>query len=295
MRALKQDSVIALGTFDGVHLGHRKLIDTALALAKERGLRPLIYTFSNHPLEAFGQTPRLLMPGARRVAFLSGLCETVAEPFDRAFAAMEPAGFVEMLLHRYAMKEAVGGFNYTFGSRGAGDMALLRALGGKLGFQVCEIPPETYGGAPISSSRIRAALEAGRVEDAGAMLGRPFTLAGRVAAGKAIGHSLGFPTANLDVAPNLVLPASGVYAVWAVLQDGTRRPAVTNVGDNPTVGGTETTVETHILDTQADLYGQALEVAFVGRLRGDVRFPSREALSAQIGRDVAAARALLAQ
>ncbi len=288
------DSVIALGTFDGVHLGHRQLIDAALALARENGLRPLIYTFSNHPGEAFGQKARLLMPGPARIAALSALCETVADPFDAAFAAVEPADFIRMLIERFSMKTAVSGFNYTFGKGGAGDIALLRELGAQMGFSVCEIPPRTYGGAPISSSRIRTAVEEGDMEAAAAMLGRPFTLTGRVAAGRAIGHSLGFPTANLLATEDQVLPAAGVYASWAILEDGCSRPAVTNVGSNPTVGGREITVETHILDARENLYGRELEVAFARRLREDRRFPSREALAAQIGRDVSEARAVLA-
>ncbi len=288
------DSVIALGTFDGVHLGHRQLIDAALALAMENGLRPLIYTFSNHPGEAFGQKARLLMPGPARIAALSALCETVADPFDAAFAAVEPADFIRMLIERFSMKTAVSGFNYTFGKGGAGDIALLRELGAQMGFSVCEIPPRTYGGAPISSSRIRTAVEEGDMEAAAAMLGRPFTLTGRVAAGRAIGHSLGFPTANLLATEDQVLPAAGVYASWAILEDGCSRPAVTNVGSNPTVGGREITVETHILDARENLYGRELEVAFARRLREDRRFPSREALAAQIGRDVSEARAVLA-
>lgn len=288
------DSVIALGTFDGVHLGHRQLIDAALALARENGLRPLIYTFSNHPGEAFGQKARLLMAGPARIAALSALCETVADPFDAAFAAVEPADFIRMLTERFSMKTAVAGFNYTFGKGGAGDIALLRELGSQMGFSVCEIPPRTYAGAPISSSRIRAAVEEGDMEAAAAMLGRPFTLEGRVSAGKAIGHSLGFPTANLPAAEDQVLPAAGVYASWAILEDGDRRPAVTNVGSNPTVGGREITVETHILDVRENLYGRALEVAFARRLREDRRFSSREALAAQIGKDVSEARAVLA-
>lgn len=291
----KMDSVIALGTFDGVHLGHRQLINVALDLAKEQGRRPLIYTFSNHPSEVFGPPPRLLMAGQARLAVLSSLCETVADHFDRAYAAIEPVDFIRMLIERFSMKAAVAGFNYTFGNRGAGDIPLLRALGTEMGFSVVEIPPCNYGGEPISSSRIRAAVEAGEMEEATAMLGRPFSLTGRVEPGKAIGHSLGFPTANLRPAKELALPAPGVYATWAILADDSARPAVTNVGSNPTMGGEEVTVETHILDTRADLYGQALEIAFCRRLREEKRFPSRKDLAAQIGKDVASARAILAR
>ncbi|NCB31454.1 MAG: FAD synthetase family protein, partial [Clostridia bacterium] len=165
-------SVIALGTFDGVHLGHRQLIDTALQLAKEKAQHPLIYTFSNHPLEAFGEKPRLLMAGTARLAALSAICETVADPFDKTYAVMEPADFVRMLMERFSMKTAVAGFNYTFGSQGAGNIPLLRTLGEKMGFAVYEMPPRTYQSIPISSSRIRSAVEEGDMEAASAMLGR---------------------------------------------------------------------------------------------------------------------------
>jgi len=289
------DRVIALGTFDGVHLGHRKLIDTALELAKKQGARPMIYTFSNHPGEVFGPKPSLLMMGKDRIAVLSALCETATDPFDKAYAAMEPIAFVKMLIERFSMKTVVGGFNYTFGSRGAGNMALLKTLGAEMGFAVCEIPPLTYEGDPISSTRIRIAIEAGDVKSAEAMLGRPFTLTGRVEPGKAIGHSLGFPTANLCPDEELALPATGVYATWAVLPDGIRRPSVTNVGYNPTIGNDKITVETHILDTCDDLYGQEMKVAFSRRMREDRCFHSREELAAQIGRDVNEARMLLAK
>lgn len=289
------DRVIALGTFDGVHLGHLQLIDTALQVAKEKGQRPLIYTFSNHPAEVFGPKPRLLMAGSARLKALSALCETVADPFDRACAALEPAQFTRMLVERFSMKTAVAGFNYTFGSGGAGDIPVLQSLGREMGFAVYEVPPRTYQNVPVSSSRIRAAVEGGDMETAAAMLGRPFSLSGRVGAGKAIGHSLGFPTANLSMGEDLVLPATGVYAAWAILEDGVHRPAVTNVCANPTMGGEEITVETHILDTRENLYGQGLEIAFARRLREVRRFPSREALAAQIGKDVTEARAFLAR
>jgi len=277
-----------------VHLGHRQLIDAVLSLAKERGLRPLVYTFSNHPGEIFGKKTRQLMPGATRTQALSALCETVTDPFDAAYADMEPADFIRMLISRFSMKTAVVGFNYTFGKKGAGDTTMLRKLGAQMDFTVCEIPPRMYAGAPISSTRIRSAVEAGDMEAAAAMLGRPFSLVGCVIKGRAIGQSLGFPTANLLVAEEQVLPAEGVYASWAIMEDGTERPSVTNVGTNPTVGGQEITIETHILDGREELYGRALEVAFARRLREDRPFPSTEALAAQLGRDVSEARAILA-
>lgn len=288
------DSVIALGTFDGVHLGHQQLIRQCLALAREQGMRPLIYTFANHPLEAFGRAPQLLTSDAARLGALSALCETVADPFDITYAAMQPGAFVQMLQQRFSMKGAVAGFNYTFGDKGRGTMALLRSLGRTQGFQVVEIPPYLYKGKPISSTRIRQCVMEGAMEDAAAMLGRAYAIQGRVVSGKALGHVLGFPTANLEVPCRFqVLPATGVYATSVTLPDGSRRPAVTNVGNNPTVGGTELTIEAHILDWQGDIYRQEITIAFLKWLRGDQRFPSKEALAAQIAKDVQTTRSLL--
>lgn len=149
------DNVIALGTFDGVHRGHRRLIHMTCSIAREQGMQPLIYTFSNHPLEAFHKTPGLLMSHQARIAMLGGFCPVVTVPFSREYAAMEPADFVRMLLETYHMGAAVGGFNYTFGNHGAGNMTMLRQLGQQMGFGAYEIPPEVYGNAPISSTRIQ--------------------------------------------------------------------------------------------------------------------------------------------
>ena len=146
--------MIALGTFDGVHRGHRRLIHMTCSIAREQGMQPLIYTFSNHPLEAFHKTPGLLMSHQARIAMLGGFCPVVTVPFSREYAAMEPADFVRMLLETYHMGAAVGGFNYTFGNHGAGNMAMLRELGKAMGFGAHEIPPEVYGDAPISLSLI---------------------------------------------------------------------------------------------------------------------------------------------
>ena len=199
-------NIIALGTFDGVHLGHQRLIRTVLEMAKQENKRPLIYTFSNHPLEAFGRKTHLVMSNKARIALLSTICETVSVPFDRVYAAVEPRDFVRLLLEEYSLDTAVGGFNYTFGNHGAGDMDMLRTLGAEMGFQVCEIPPQTYKGETISSTRIRRTLEAGQVEDAGNMLGRPFSMETRF-------QGMDGPALMLESEAGLALPAQGTYGV----------------------------------------------------------------------------------
>ena len=175
---------------------------------------------------------------------------------------------------------------------GAGDTALLQALGKELGFSVRVLGPVSYENEPVSSTRIRAYLEQGELDAANAMLGTRYALSGTVAPNRRIGHALGFPTANLEGYGNKVLPRSGVYATRAFLA-GKAFPAVTNVGNNPTVEGQVTTVETHLLDFDRDIYGMPLRVEFEARLRGEVRFPSREALAAQIASDAAHAREIL--
>lgn len=218
------DNVIALGTFDGVHRGHRRLIHMTCSIAREQGMQPLIYTFSNHPLEAFHKTPGLLMSHQARIAMLGGFCPVVTVPFSLEYAAMEPPDFVRMLLETYHMGAAVGGFNYTFGNHGAGNMAMLRELGKAMGFGAHEIPPEVYGDAPVSSTRIRQCLEQGQVADAAAMLGRHYRLEGDLQDGYG-GTRLFYP------APTLVIPRPGIYTAWLALDSSRSRPCIVEIMD----------------------------------------------------------------
>jgi len=197
------------------------------------------------------------------------------------------------LREELGMAVAVAGFNYTFGKGGAGNIAALREYGRAYGFEVCEIPPLMYGGAPVSSSRIRECLERGDISEANAMLGREFALRGAVVRNRRIGGSvLGYPTANIPLQPGVAWPASGVYATYAEVL-GREYAAVTNIGSNPTVGGEKTTCETHIMGFEGSIYGEELTVRFVERLRGDMTFPDVGALAAQIGRDAQKAAEIL--
>lgn len=289
-----QKSVVALGMFDGVHAGHRQLLKEAAAIASERGLRLVVYTFQNHPLSAFGAAPRLLSGLDERVALLSsfGADCIAADAFTREFAATEPEAFIRMLSKRFSMACAVAGFNYTFGRRGVANTALLKTLGESVGFDVREVEPYLYKGEPVSSTRIRAAIEAGELGEANAMLERDYALSGTVVRNRRIGTSIGFPTANLGGAEDMVLPKYGVYATRAAL-GGQTYNAVTSVGKNPTVGGGPVSVETHIMGFDRDIYGERLTVSFVKFLREEMRFASIDELTAQIGKDAErAARAL---
>ncbi|HWQ59191.1 MAG TPA: bifunctional riboflavin kinase/FAD synthetase [Clostridia bacterium] len=283
---------VALGTFDGVHPGHAAILARAVEAARKDGLDPLVYTFSHHPMAAFGKQPPLLMTDEARLEALGAFCAVAADDFTPQFAAMEPRAFLEMLVFRFHMRRAVAGYNYTFGKNGTGDTALLSALGRELGFAVDVVQPVLFLGEPLSSTRIRAALEAGEVALAAKMLQRPYALAGTVAPNKGIGRSIGFPTANLTDIEGLVLPKDGVYATRAAVC-GKTYAGVTNVGSNPTVGGEKTTVETHLIGFSGDIYGETLRIEFVERLRGEMKFDGLEALRARIALDAAKAAELL--
>ena len=275
---------IALGTFDGLHKGHRRILEAMEQTAEELGLHKAVYTFSNHPLEAFGMAPKRLMTDEERLSGLNEYGEVIAERFDIKLAATSPEEFARCMAEEYGMAAAVAGFNFTFGSRGSGNMELLREYGAKYGFEVREIPPFEYEGEPISSTRIRAAIEGGEISDANSMLGRPYSITGPVIANKGIGRRIGFPTANVRADGQLVLPKSGVYACYVLLGDR-RYGAATNVGCNPTVYGETITIEPHILNFNEGIYGEMLTVEFIEYLRGEIKFPTVEELSAQIGRD----------
>ncbi|MCE5235948.1 MAG: bifunctional riboflavin kinase/FAD synthetase [Clostridiaceae bacterium] len=285
-------SVVALGMFDGVHAGHRKLMSEAAALARENSLALVAYTFQNHPLSVFGGAPKLLSGLDARTEMLASFGARVAvDEFTLELAATEPEAFVHMLSERFSMAYAVAGFNYTFGRNGAGDAALLKELGKKHGFFTREVAPYLYGGEPVSSTRIRASIEAGDLKNANAMLERDYALSGTVVRNRRIGSSIGFPTANLGGVEDMVLPKPGVYATRALV-DAKLYKSVTSVGKNPTVGGAGIHVETHIMGFDRDIYGERLTVFFVGFLRDELLFDSVEELALQITKDVERAKAV---
>ncbi len=290
----RKKSVVALGMFDGVHAGHRQLLGEAAALAKSEGLRLVVYTFRNHPLSVLGKAPKLLSGPEERISMLRafGADCVAADEFDLEVAHTEPEAFARALSARFSMVYAVAGFNFTFGRGGVGNVSLLKEFGARLGFSVREVPPFLYKGEPVSSTRIRALIERGEIEEANDMLKREYSLKGPVVRNRCIGRSIGFPTANLGGAEEMALPGAGVYATRALV-DGKTYKAVTSVGKNPTVGGKAVSVETHIMEFDRDIYGKTLQVFFAARLREELTFPDVDALAAQIARDVKRAKAIL--
>lgn len=300
---LGQAPYLAIGTFDGVHLGHRSVVRGMTRAARAARAPAVVLTFVPHPLAVLRPeaVPPLLTAYAARADLLWGLgIDALVElPFTRELAAVPAEVFVEEYLCRRARVRSVFvGADFTFGARGAGTPELLAQAGARsCGLRVEIVPLRLQGGSPISSTRIREALRAGRPGAAARLLGHPFVLAGVVGQGDRRGRTIGFPTANLVPDPRLARPAAGVYAVRCRIlgerEPGPWRPAVANLGSRPTVGGGDSRLEVHLLGFQGDLYGTSLEVAFIRRLRGERRFPDLEALRRQIARDAARAGGLL--
>jgi riboflavin kinase/FMN adenylyltransferase len=285
---------VALGVFDGVHLGHRAILARAVERGRHVGVTPVACTFDPHPLEVLqpDQAPVPISDLEERLSLIAatGIETTLVLAFTAELAAMAAEAFVkEVLLDRLQAREVVVGFNHRFGRGARGDPALLQALGGRLGFQAHVVPPLTVEGVTVSSSGIRKALQEGDVERAARWLGHPYTLVGVVERGAGRGHGLGFPTANVRPTRQPLVP-TGVYAAQLLLGRGAARPAVVNIGVRPTFGESRLVVEAHVLDFSGDLYGQAVRLALLRRLREERRFPDVEALRRQIAADVAEAR-----
>jgi riboflavin kinase/FMN adenylyltransferase len=284
-------SVVAVGTFDGVHRGHQHLLAELRRRAAARGARSLVVTFDPPPRLVLRPDAdyQLLTATDERVALLAGAVDRVEVlTFDRALAATTAEQFCADLVERHGMVELVGGPDLALGRGRAGTPPVLREIGARLGFEVALLDQLSLGGEPVRSGEIRRRLLTGDLAGAEALLGHAPTLQGTVVLGDQRGRTLGFPTANLELPAWRLVPANGVYAVRS---DG--RAGVMNIGVRPTVDGRRRVVEVHLLDWAGDLYGQLLTVELVARLRDEQRFPSLEALVAQIGEDVQAARAAL--
>jgi len=289
--------VATIGAFDGVHRGHQAVLAETVAWARALGGEALAVTFDPLPKAVVGSAEALCITSLdHRLLLLErhGIQVAVVLAFDAALAALPAEAFVhEVLLDWLGTRHIVLGFNSTFGRRGEGNATLLRRFEERGLLEVRTPDPVLHRGGAISSTLIRQAVRDGRLDEAAAMLGRPVALLGTVVPGDQRGRTLGFPTANLDLRHE-VAPPPGVYATVAVL-DGVRHPALTYIGSRPTFHpeASEPAFEVHLLDLDANLYGRDLEVEFVQALRGDERFPSQEALVAQMRADCEAARRLL--
>ncbi|MCW5551161.1 MAG: bifunctional riboflavin kinase/FAD synthetase [Verrucomicrobiae bacterium] len=298
LASCSRKSCLAIGVFDGVHLGHQQIIRQTIADARQHGALALVLTFDQHPnaVVAPDRVPPLIYSVPQKIRAIESLGSDalLLVHFDRAFSEQTGETFIRQLARDLGRIHSVCvGADFTFGHRRSGNVALLRQLGAELQFTVHGLAAVALDAQTISSTRIREAIRAGELDVASQMLGRTYSLAGHVVRGDQLGQKLGFPTANLDVS-GLALPPTGVYAAHASV-GGQRHRAVLNIGHRPTLANSsvQPRVEVHLLDFAGDLYGQELEVAFVEKLRDEQRFANLDALKSQIARDIADARGRL--
>ena len=291
-------SVVTVGTFDGVHLGHLAVFEEIARRALARDRRSVLVTFDPHPLRIVRpeHAPALLTTPVEKTEILAetGLDYVVFIPFTRALSQYPPERFVEeILVGRLGVSELVIGYDHGFGKGRSGDVETLREIGQRVGFSVDVVAPVMTGDVAISSTRVRAAVAAADLDGARAGLGRPYSLRGVVVRGDGRGRTLGFPTANLSVGSrDKLLPPPGIYAVRAHLRSGTFDAAL-HLGPRPTFQGASPTIEAHLLDFQGDLYGENLRVDFIAHLRAVEPFSSVSALVDQMKQDVLDARRVL--
>lgn len=293
--------VLTIGTFDGVHLGHRLILDELRSHAAAIGGESVVITFEPHPRAVLqpGANISILTPLNEKLRFIAdaGIDHVCVTPFTKAFSGLSAAAYIEdFLVARFHPSAVVIGYDHHFGHDRAGDLHTLREAGGYFGFSVYEIPAQLVREAAISSTRIRHALVAGEVHEAAAMLGRPYAYSGTVIRGDRIGRTLGYPTANLsplDAAQ--LLPAEGIYAVRAEV-DGTLHQGMLSIGTRPTINDAGIrSIEVNLFDFDKEIYGSVLTLYFIRRLRGEEKFDSLEALKEAMRNDEASARRVLSE
>jgi riboflavin kinase/FMN adenylyltransferase len=287
---------VAVGSFDGVHLGHRAVLQKMVEAAQFSGARTAVLTFFPHPQRVIQQLtePYYLATLDERVALLAslGIDLIITHPFNDHVRHTRAVTFVDELCRYLAMRQLWGG-NFALGYKREGDIPFLRRLGEERGYTVKQVESMVlWQGQRVSSSRIRRSLVEGDLAEVNGCLGRPYCVTGTIVEGRKLGRTIGFPTANIDFWPEQLLPANGVYATTAWLGDE-RYLAATNVGVRPTVNGSAVTVEAHLLDFDADIYGRTLRLEFIDRIRPEMKFTGLDPLKAQIGADVAKVRTLL--
>lgn len=282
-----------MGNFDGVHLGHRALLDKSIAIGKKENLPSLAITYHPHPGIVLGKKSHFLyiqtLESRKETLLRTGISDIDVLPFTRDLSEMEAEDFLEnILINQYKARHIVIGFNHCFGKNRRGNFQLLEELSNKYGYRVYQVDPVYVGEEKISSSLIRNSLAEGNIPKANACLGRRFSLSGRVRHGKKLGRELGSPTANLSIPENVVLPMNGVYATFTQ-----GKPSVTNLGTKPTFGDNSITIETHILDWKGDIYDEVVGIEFVAKLRNISKFIGADDLADQIQMDIQQARKIL--
>ena len=293
------DTAVAIGKFDGVHLGHQQLFHELVELSEEAGLAATVFTFDRHPRTLFDPAgaPRSIIGPIQKAALLegAGIDLVLTASFDQALASLAPEEFVAKYLVPLRARVVMVGVGFRFGSGGKGTIDDLRRIGQSQGFSAREVRNVNLGSSKISSTRIRALLDEGEVAEASILLGRNHETTGVVEHGRKLGRTIGFPTANISRAAEGYLPADGVYAGY-LLANGVRYPAAHSVGTNDSVAEVPRLLESHVIGRDdLDLYDQIVTCEYVAKVRGWAKFDSLEALVEQIGKDVAVAASLLGE
>jgi riboflavin kinase/FMN adenylyltransferase len=295
-KSLQKGVVISFGVFDGVHIGHQLLIRCMLDRAKKLDLETVVITFDPHPAQSIiGKSPPLITTLSKKVEILKslGIDKVVVEDFNEEFSQLSPEEFVrDILIGRFNAREIIVGYDCAFGKDRAGDKRILKKLGEKFGATVDIVDPYNLKGEIVSSTRVRNAILNGDLELVNIMLGREYSISGKIVSGKGIGNKIGYATANLDT-KNEVLPPSGVYAIRAIVNNKVY-DGILNMGTQPTLGDGKFRIEAHLLDFNGiKLYEKEMEVFFVQKIRNERAFPSTDELVKQIKEDVINARKIL--
>lgn len=274
--AMPEHTAVALGNFDGLHRGHRALIEQAVASAKKQGLRSVVFAFSDNPKKAFGARTKKIISATEKAEIIEGLGidYLIDVPFDEHMRKMEAETFAtELIAGKLRAKAVFCGFNYRFGHKAAGTPERLGEIGKRKGFAVTVMPPYIVDGELVSSSKIRELIRVGEMEKCARFLGRRFCMDGIVTEGNKLGKTIGFATANINIDEDMVSPPNGVYVTRSFLR-GQWLPSVTNVGNKPTIGAYGRNIETHIFDFAEELYGSDFRVEFIKKLRNEKKFAS---------------------
>ena len=283
-----KENYVALGSFDGLHFGHLCLVDKVCELAKENQGKSMVFTFKNHPKKLLDPKAeiQMLMTNSEKVQILKekNIDKLVLKTFDTELMKMKPEKFIEFLCENYDIKGIVVGFNFRFGYKNLGDIDLLEKYSEMYDYKLFVIPPYDYKGEIVSSTKIRGELLEGNVNFAYRMLSRPYSIEGKVIDGKKIGRTIGFPTANISIPSDKLIPNKGVYYT-NVNYNGIIYKSITNIGNNPTVNGQELTVETYILDFNEEIYGQNIRIYFIEKIRDEIKFQGLDALIEQLNKD----------
>lgn len=293
-KKLKVSTFVALGSFDGIHLGHKKLIEKAIDMTRKYNenhddkSKSMVCTFYNHPLTIINKdiAPKLVIDNSCKIKILEELGVDIINfmTFNESFMKISPQEFIEKLVNAYNVKGIIVGFNFRFGYKNLGDISLLEKYSKLLGFELFIVKPVKLCDEIISSTKIRNYIKEGKMEKANEMLGRPFKIEGEVIKGRQIGRTMGFPTINLSYDSKFVIPKRGVYYTLVKYNNEIYK-AMTNIGYNPTVNGENLNIETNILDFNENLYGKKIEIFFIHKIRDEKNFGSIENLMKQLNKD----------